>query len=177
MDQNSNTISDARTPPPEVVKLNERITELEEREYALMMENYRLKTTRRRLKKSFNRLARRFLLMKEKYTAVKDERDRLAQDEYWVSAAVFLFLLFCLFLLGLEAPPNVTHISISNEMYWVSSFLLCFRVRCLFYLSVYFYLFYFKFQLVAMRKGNLCRNRKPSCPQNIKQNKKTIKYS
>ena len=82
MDQNSNTVSDARTPPPEVVKLNERIVALEESEYALMMENYRLKTKRRRLKKSFNRLAGRFLLMKEKYTAMKDERDRLAQDEY-----------------------------------------------------------------------------------------------
>ena len=82
MDQNSNTVSDARSPPPEIIKLNERITNLEEREYTLVLENYRLKTKRCRLKKSYNRLAGRFLLLKEKYTAVKDERDRLAQDEY-----------------------------------------------------------------------------------------------
>ena len=82
MDQNSNTVSDARSPPPEIVKLNERITALEEREYTLVLENYRLKTKRRRLKKSYNRLAGQFLLLKKKYTAVKDERDSLAQDEY-----------------------------------------------------------------------------------------------
>ena len=82
MDQNSNTISNARSPPPEIVKLNKRIAALEEREYTLVLENYRLKTKRRRLKRSYNLLAGQFLLLKEKYTAVKDERDMLAQDEY-----------------------------------------------------------------------------------------------
>ena len=80
MAQNSNTLSDARSPPSEVIKLNERVAALEEREYTLVLEKYRLKVKHRQLKKSYNRLARRFLLLKEKYAAVKEERDRLAQD-------------------------------------------------------------------------------------------------
>ena len=82
MEQNSNTVSDARSPPQEIVKLNERIATLEEREYTLALDKYQLKVKHRRLKKSDNWLAVRFLRLKEKYAAVSAERDRLAEYEY-----------------------------------------------------------------------------------------------
>ena len=130
MAQNSNTVSDARSSPPEVVKLNERIAALEESKYTLSVDNYRLKTKHRRLKKSYNRLAGRFLRLKEKYAAVKDERDRLTEYEHWAPGVVDFFFLWAM------KPLLLYHIFSFQWKYEFPSLLLCLWYTVLFVLPI-----------------------------------------
>ena len=111
MANNSDTASDARSSMTKVAKLTVRVAALEESTYTLTLDNYRLKVKRRRLKKSFNRLAGRFLRLKEKYIAVVVERDRLAEEEFLVSAGFFSLLFFFAFCSLWASKPHHMYLS------------------------------------------------------------------
>ena len=91
MANNSDNVSDARSPMTEEARLATRVTALEESNVVLTFQYLRAKSKRRRLKKSFNRLAGRYVRLKEKYATVLAERNRLAGENNWASKPLHMY--------------------------------------------------------------------------------------